>query len=1145
MKKNKKILLASVLATGFVFGGAMALNANVASAASNFDGIDFTNVVMSEGAAVRVSADVNDTNYGIRFQMNMDQTTYNTLETRGASYGIAIFPADYNYAISESAIFAADTKATLVESETLSDSNKDGTYDMWGSLVNIKPANVTREFVGIGYVELNGEYKLANAYGGDIANNTRSIYYVAQLAVDKNDKHADVAKETYIDTFDTAGKQYAYTVEHVYKKDGEVVKKETTTEYGTLNTNVSATAKTNVFYKAENATAQSTLYANGNTKLTLVYNDNTTATTYKADYVKVSGDNVTLDLTKFADMPMSAEKVFVDGTEVSATSTGTQITVPVVAGEREIAVYDGENCYVADVIVADYEITNQATLKTWGQAASKLTYKYAVVTRDIVCDGSDLQGWDNKPTYKINGLGHTITGARYAYGYHANAQTQVGYEMKNITFENMIIDNPGTYTLLGHWVAGGLYENVNMSVTYKIFPKDGLLFNELDAGKGNMTFRNCNFSLTVPEADTDKIARLYNDVNGFYGSTMENVTIMANCKIAGVGELSTGHDKPGVVHGHPSRGEQSVWTNVNIYDKDDMEVLTSSEKGVLMTDGKITLNTTKFAKQVNVDEVIVGAFSVDYTLSGNTLTVPVSGYGETQIRLVDATANKIYTLTVTVADYLISDQASFKNWGLRIKEGYKYLILTKDIVCDGSDLTAWNGVYDNAVLDGMGYTVSNANYSYGIFTAVQPNSATIKNITFENMKLSGESHFYSFGGAWTKGVVFENVNLSATYDVSKDIKGLIFSDMGNNNPIILRNCNFNFTVPEAQANNEIKLYDDSNGAYKTTMENVTIMANCKIANVKHSTDSWKNVTILDKDDMTALTTSEKYVKLTDGKATLDLTKLSATVAVSNVMVNGLATEYTLADNKLTFAASAGLNNVMLVDATANKLYTIANVKVADVVMTNFAELKAFWENATVFTNSKYAVIANDITCEATEIVAPAGAKNVGVIDGLGNTVTNMTMNRGIFFNAANVTLRDITFANFTSTNHIVKSGTNLFATGLIAYYAKNLDVINVNMTTTLSADNWLNCTNLLGYCDANGSYGYSFVGCNFQINCREDMKATAMSVTGEMWYYKGSFTNTTITYTGTLNLEKDFAQAGAKITYSNAKFTDMTGTYTK
>ena len=578
---------------------------------------------------------------------------------------------------------------------------------------------------------------------------------------------------------------------------------------------------------------------------------------------------------------------------------------------------------------------------------------------------------------------------------------------------------------------------------------------------------------------------------------------------------------------------------------------------VKVTDGALSIDLSKVGVEIkDLNRVLVNNEKATYTVDGTM--VNVTGYagavGESKIHLRAGEA--WYVFDVIIADYLISDQASLKAWGSKTnRENLKYAVLTQDITCDGSDLTMYDGKPAN-VLNGLGHKVVGAHYALGFYANAQPKAGSaMKNITFEGMIL--DTPYYSLFGTYISGCVFENVNVSATYTKFPNY-GLIFGEMnGRNGSIVLRNCNFSFTVPEADTDKVARLYNDSNGYYGAIMENVTIMSNGKIADAGELSEghsapgvtlgaqsTWTNVKITDKDSAKPITTSEKYLVLTDGKATLDLTKLSETVAVSNVMIGTANVEYSVADNKLTFATSAGLINVMLEDATANKTYTL-QVKVADVVMTNFAELKAFWENNTVFTNSKYAVIANDITCEDTVIQAIWNEKNVGVIDGLGNTVTNMTMTRGIFMNVANVTLRDITFENFTSMNNVVKSGTNLFTTGLIAYYATNLDVINVNMTTTLSADNWKNCKNLLGSCDAGGGYGYSFVGCSFDIGCREDMKATAMSVTGEMWYYMGSFTNTTITYAGTLDLAKDFAQAGAKITYSNATFTDMNGTQTK
>ncbi|MBR2375528.1 MAG: hypothetical protein IKA88_04495, partial [Clostridia bacterium] len=616
MKKSKKILLASMLATGFVFGGAMALGSNVASASdSAFNGIDFTKVVMSDGASVRVA---NDNNYGIRFQMNMDAATYATLETKDASYGIAIFPADYNYVLSESVIFAAESKATLVESATLSDMNNDGTYDMWGSLVNIQPKNVTREFVGIGYVKIGTEYKLANAYQGDIANNTRSIYYVAQRAVAENDKNAAAAKEQYIDTFDTTAKEYAYTVNHVYKNSaGEVVKTDSQKAYGTLNTTVTATPEADGWYKydAENSKISDTLYANGKTTLTVVYEDNSVAAKYNAKYVKQENGAITLNAANFNVQLAGVEKMYVDGKEVAVTPvSATEISIPAAAGVRQIAVYDGDKCYYGDVTVADYVITNQATLQGWYSKISSA--KYTVVANDVVCDGTDLVDWgtwEQNMTGTFDGLGHTISNANYYGGFLNGGQMATGSAIKNVTFDNLTVSSM-YYALFGRYMNGALIENVNANVNYTAFDtiNGGLITHQtLGYRLGQVdTFRNCNFNFTVPAGDVDKVAKVYSDNEGYDGAVLENVTIIFNGKVAKAGEAYDGSEgKPAV-----TLGEKSSWTNVTIIDKDDTETLTSSQKGVLIDATEATLDMTKFAKSVTISDLKVNGAAANWEI---------------------------------------------------------------------------------------------------------------------------------------------------------------------------------------------------------------------------------------------------------------------------------------------------------------------------------------------------------------------------------------------------------------------------------------------------------------------------------------------------------------------------------------------------
>ena len=84
---------------------------------------------------------------------------------------------------------------------TAEDKDGDGRYELYGAIRNILAKNLTREFVGVAYVYVNGTYILASYYGNDMENNARSIYYVAQKAIDANN-YASEVQSGYIDKYD-------------------------------------------------------------------------------------------------------------------------------------------------------------------------------------------------------------------------------------------------------------------------------------------------------------------------------------------------------------------------------------------------------------------------------------------------------------------------------------------------------------------------------------------------------------------------------------------------------------------------------------------------------------------------------------------------------------------------------------------------------------------------------------------------------------------------------------------------------------------------------------------------------------------------------------------------------------------------------
>ena len=224
--------------------------------------VGFEDFAMENGAAVRVNGDeVN----GLRFSAEMSADTYNSLKAQGATFGIVIVPRDYiteGYELTAANLFGANAKysatATVGASQTVrkmlvldnltpSNRDSDSNYELYGAITDILNSNLTREFVGVAYAYVNGEYIVASYYGNDMDNNARSIYYVAQRAVDAND-NASKVQEKYINTYnqlvEDAGKTYnvSYTVNHIRTRKG-VMEVETENLTGVLNSTVEIEAK--------------------------------------------------------------------------------------------------------------------------------------------------------------------------------------------------------------------------------------------------------------------------------------------------------------------------------------------------------------------------------------------------------------------------------------------------------------------------------------------------------------------------------------------------------------------------------------------------------------------------------------------------------------------------------------------------------------------------------------------------------------------------------------------------------------------------------------------------------------------------------------------------------------------------------------
>ena len=358
MKKQMKWIKLSLLAFGALGIGAVGVATAQTAAAETVQppmvqGVDVSSFVMENGAGVRVSGD------GLRFSAEMDKTTYDALEAKGASYGMLIVPENYlteGYELTEENVFKnnkfyfedvnetpEDGRRPMINLNraSLSDKDEDGKMEIYGAMTDIGTANIYREFVGVAYVQVpvtdgettSYEYKFASFFGGDIQNNTRSMYYVAQKTLESNwtgDKQA--VQTNYIDSFNThiAGSNYkfGYIEKHILTTlEGE---KETLMEevkYGDLNSEVTAqfyndNALYSTYYFADEEMPTSKLYANGKTVLEVNYQE-----------VAVDFDN----LTRNAELTSENYKDLLRVTEWGTNTTETPYSVTTEIPEGGVA----------------------------------------------------------------------------------------------------------------------------------------------------------------------------------------------------------------------------------------------------------------------------------------------------------------------------------------------------------------------------------------------------------------------------------------------------------------------------------------------------------------------------------------------------------------------------------------------------------------------------------------------------------------------------------------------------------------------------------------------------------------------------------------------------------------------------------------
>lgn len=354
-RKNFIKVLATLGVSALVAGAGVSTLSAGATAEKTVAGKGVDSFQMVYGASVRCGDGVEN---GIRFSATISDDEYKTLEkleeTSGVSvnYGVLIVPADlFNETnLTEENIFqnqqyclegcesgCSKTHLATVEYEKLAnDSSTDGRMNLRGSLIQIQSDNINREFVGLAYIEYNtattSEYEFAN-YAlpvdennnpieegtRELANTTRSMTYVAQRAIVKNEVDATTAQTLETDYIaPLANNNYKYFVRH-HLSANTVVEE---TCYGKLNSAVTAQhiAKTNpteyshyaTYGASSDSNTSDIVYANGRTVLNYYY--------VARDTVLFDGDNP----TDFANLKVAFDKSSSVGVLSNDTDTTTE-----------------------------------------------------------------------------------------------------------------------------------------------------------------------------------------------------------------------------------------------------------------------------------------------------------------------------------------------------------------------------------------------------------------------------------------------------------------------------------------------------------------------------------------------------------------------------------------------------------------------------------------------------------------------------------------------------------------------------------------------------------------------------------------------------------------------------------------------------
>ncbi len=187
-----------------------------------------------------------------------------------------------------------------------------------------------------------------------------------------------------------------------------------------------------------------------------------------------------------------------------------------------------------------------------------------------------------------------------------------------------------------------------------------------------------------------------------------------------------------------------------------------------------------------------------------------------------------------------------------------------------------------------------------------------------------------------------------------------------------------------------------------------------------------------------LTYAGKYVDATNGKAKLDLSKLSKTIGeVQAVAINGIEYGCATQDGILTYD-TVETGKLMITLITETCVYSVEVLQADNVITTAEQFTKWIHKDKDNFGSYKYTVLANDITFATASAHYMNSFPQGRVFDGLGHTIDGFASGMGIVhsLDGGTTTWKNVNYTNYSGV--------------LVLYVALGGTFENVNVSGTVS-----------------------------------------------------------------------------------------------